>query len=464
MSLPDKFAFVDVETTGTSPNYGRVIELAIYRMENQKIVDRLETLLDPEVGVPNEIISMTGIRREDLESAPTFRSVADEVAEILDGAVFVAHNARFDYAFIRSEFRRLGISFTQPTLCTAKLLRRLRPDLQRHNLDVLIEAYELECEQRHRAGPDAKALADFFQVAPGMHGIGFWDIASEMLKRPSWPANLSHMSPEMLPETPGVYIFKDKDEMPIYVGKSKNIRDRVLGHFLNDGESKELKMAQVVSNIEYIQTAGEMGALILESQLVKKYLPLFNRQLRKSAQMFGAFEKENESGYKSMELRIIDQILPDDIENLIGVFKSKRSAMDTFRKIAQDNKMCPRVLGLETGKGSCFWRQLEQCSGACDGLEPAWKYNAKFVEAVHKLKVKKWPYDGPVTMYEEFQGKQAGWVVDRWCLVKHVSENEEGSQNQIDFEPVFDWDTYKILKKFVLGKSVVHYTQERLNI
>lgn len=155
------FTIVDVETTGGSPFFNRVIEIGLLRVEKGEVVERYQTLLNPEMPIPEFITKMTGITQEEVDAAPTFAELADEILAKFEDAIFVAHNSQFDYGFLKEEFRRLGYGFTMPQLCTVKLSRALYKEHKRHNLSIIIERYGFECENRHRAFDDAKVLWDF---------------------------------------------------------------------------------------------------------------------------------------------------------------------------------------------------------------------------------------------------------------------------------------------------------------
>ena len=156
-------SFVDVETNGGFGDESRVIEIGIVRVEQNKIVKKFNRLVDPGSQIPYFIEKLTGISNQDFDSAPTFRQISDEVSAILEGSIFVAHSAAFDYGMISNDFKRIGEVFDYPTICTAKLSRALYPDFKRHNLDEIISRHELKVTNRHRAFDDAKALWDFYK-------------------------------------------------------------------------------------------------------------------------------------------------------------------------------------------------------------------------------------------------------------------------------------------------------------
>ena len=195
--------------------------------------------------------------------------------ERLEGCVFVAHNARFDYGFLKNEFKRCDKTFRAPVLCTVKLSRNLFPQHRRHNLDSIMNRHGLQCSARHRAMGDAKVLFDFMKILyDTLEPEQVDEVIKKLLKRPSLPTGISEEEIDLLPDSPGVYLFYDKRGTPIYIGKGKNIRSRVLSHFSGDYRAaKEMKISQNLASIDHIKTAGELGALLEEAKLIKK---LFN--------------------------------------------------------------------------------------------------------------------------------------------------------------------------------------------
>lgn len=163
MLLEKNFTIVDVETTGGSPFFNRVIEIGLLRVEKGEVVERYQTLVNPGMPIPEFITKMTGISDDAVVAAPTFETLADEILSKFEDSIFVAHNSQFDYGFLKEEFRRLGYGFNLPQLCTVRLSRSLYKEHKHHNLTAIIERYNFECENRHRAFDDAKVLWDFLQ-------------------------------------------------------------------------------------------------------------------------------------------------------------------------------------------------------------------------------------------------------------------------------------------------------------
>ncbi len=149
------FVCIDTETTGLKPDRDRLIEVGLVRIQDGVEVDRFQTLLQPGISLPSIITDITGITDDDLIGAPSFEDVAEEIASFLDGALFVAHNAEFDYGFLKYEFARAGIDLSLSRLCTVRLSRMLYPEHRRHDLSSIIERYDFPIENRHRAFDDA---------------------------------------------------------------------------------------------------------------------------------------------------------------------------------------------------------------------------------------------------------------------------------------------------------------------
>ncbi len=277
--LDAPLAIVDLETTGTRPGIDRVTEIAVLEVDGFALTAKWSTLVNPGVGIPPEIQALTGITREMVEVAPRFAELAEELYAQLAGRVFVAHNARFDYAFLRREFERAGLKFHARTVCSVKLARRLYPGM-RHDLDSLIERHGLDCRARHRALGDAEALWQFLRLAAREHGEEILAVAARQVARqPALPPHIDRAAVDAIPEAPGVYLFYGEAAPPLYIGESRSMRCRVLQHFCSPAA-----WTQQVRRVEWQRTAGELGARLREASLVKQLDPVFNRHLRRPRQ------------------------------------------------------------------------------------------------------------------------------------------------------------------------------------
>lgn len=440
--LPSKIAFVDIETTGTSFYRDRIIEVGVLRVENNKLVDTYKTLVNPETHLPEQITAITGITTNNLDSAPTFSGVRKHLEAILGNCVFAAHNARFDYGFIKTEFRRDGSLFKAKNLCTVKLSRNLFPEYPRHGLDMLIERFGFAVAKRHRAFDDAEVLWKFYQLMQKtIPKARFAETVAKVLKKPSLPIGLSEETLDNLPESPGVYIFYGEQGMPLYVGKSINVHDRVMSHFSNDTRiGKEMKLSQQARSIEVVETAGELGALFKESQLIKDLQPLYNRQLRFARKLTVLLPKAGK--YNSLSVEEVDQIAnPSEI---LGIFKSPLQAKQFLITICKDHHLCEKILGLEKGSGACFAYRLGKCAGACIDQEKPVLYNGRFTIAFTKSKLRRWPFDGPIAIKEANLDSTERHIIDNWCYLG----TQKNDTDEISTEIKFDLDTYKILSRY----------------
>lgn len=459
--LPQKLVFIDTETTGLSVSHDRIIEIGIVRVENGRIVAEYQSLINPQTYLSPFITSITHITDADLASAPTFYEIRKDIYALLEGAVFVAHNVRFDYGFLKNEFKRTDMQFSAKHFCTAKLSRELFPHHRHHNLDSIIERFGLTFERRHRAFDDAKILWDFYQKL--LQTVDLQTLEKSImrgLRRPSLPLKMSEDLLDSLPESPGVYIFYGENHVPLYVGKSINIKERVLSHFASDHAiAKEMHLSRQVENIEAIQTAGELGALLRESQLIKQLQPLYNRKLRSSRRLIVLKRRLNKSGYEEHFLEELLTISPDETEDIVGVFRSKKQAKDFLYTLVKEYSLCEKLIGLEKTASGCFAYRLGNCKGACMDSENPLVYNARCIIAFSKNKIKPWPFPGPILLSEKEDATKTedAFYIDKWCLLGKQTIKDGQADFFEDKDYRFDMDTYKILVQF-LKKEYKQYS------
>jgi DNA polymerase III subunit epsilon len=446
--FPDPVAFVDLETTGMTAGVDRVTEVGIVRVDAGHVTE-WSSLVNPGCSIPAAIQSLTGITNAMVAQAPRFSGVAAEITSRTADCVFVAHNARFDYGFLKHEFGRLGQSFTARVLCTVKLSRRLFADMPRHSLDHLVERHHLPSRDRHRALGDARILWEFVQVLYRDRSVDEIDAAvARILRAPSLPPHLAAGALDSIPESPGVYRFYGLNPMPLYVGKSINLRERVAAHFSSDYRSaNDLRLSAEVVRIEFEETAGELGALLRESQLVKRLFPACNRRLRQRRDQVALSITAEPAAPRYVPAEMID---PSKLQDLYGPFASRRAARETLRDIAADAGLCLRLLGLEQRQGPCFARQIRKCAGACVGVEEAQVHHGRFCRALAPYALRPWPYEGIVSVQEtSLTGERTDIHLLRdWCWLGTASD-EGALQALLDAPPraAFDLDIYRLLCK-----------------
>jgi len=448
MSMNGPLAIVDVETTGSDPATDRVTEIALLEVSGLALTGQWSTLINPGGAIPGAIQALTGISQEMVERAPRFEQIAGELYERLAGRVFVAHNARFDYGFLRREFERAGLKYLAKTLCTVRLSRRLYPGEERHDLDSLIARHGFECEARHRAGPDARVLWQFLCAATEEHGAEVLEVAARQVARqPTLPPHLESGAIDAIPDAPGVYLFYDEGAAPLYIGKSRAMRSRVLQHFIATSS-----WTPRVRRIEWQRTAGELGALLREAALVKVLDPVYNRQLRRPGQLCGfAFDG------RRLRLARGEEIDAETLPCVYGLWRSRRAAMQALREAADEHRLCLQTLGFDVKKqGACLRHQMGRCAGVCAGKENAHVHLARVATALAGLKSAEWPHRGPLGVIEHDQRRDATevHVLDQWCYLGTASCDSEVAELLEARRPRFDYDHYRILARH-LGKRGV---------
>jgi DNA polymerase-3 subunit epsilon len=446
-------AFVDLETTGTAAARDAITEVAIVRVDDRgddapPSIDEWSTLVDPGVPIPPAIQALTGITDAMVRAAPTFSSVARDVAERTAGALFVAHNARFDYGFLKHAFARLERTFSARVLCTVKLSRRLYPDRDGHGLDQLIARHAIDVSARHRALADARALWGFVQALYREHPRDAIDSAvRRAMKTPSLPPQLAADAIETLPEAPGVYRFYGLNALPLYIGKAKNLRERVGAHFSSDYRgATDLRLSAEIRRIEYEETAGEIGALLRESALVKSLLPSHNHALRRKADA-GVLELAGEPGPPPRFVAAA-AIEPAMLAGTYGPFPSRRAAREALRSLAAEHALCWVMLGLERRQGPCFARQLRRCAGCCVGAETPASHDRRLRDALAPLAIPCWPAPGVAVAREAAAlGPRVDVHVLRdWCWLGTArDESELAALLEAPPRPVFDADIARLL-------------------
>jgi len=457
MDAADTLAFVDLETTGGNPAYDRITEVGIVRMRNGELLEEWSSLVNPECPISPYIEAFTGISSEMVADAPRFADLASTVYEKLKGAVFVAHNARFDQGFLRSEFRRLGMTYSAAALCTVKLSRSLFPEHARHNLDAVIERHGLNCSARHRALGDAKVLHDLWlKLTREVPEAAFSAAAAHaVLAVPKLPAQLPPGLDDELPDAPGVYRFYGEDGVLLYIGRSNSLRSKILSQLSSPrAGSREHALAAQVRRVDWVQTAGELGAMLLESEWIKSQQPRYNRHPRSNAESV-TLRQPDASG--RVRIQRIDMLEPEDLAQSFGVFHSDNDARKALTDIARARQLCLKVLGLEASEGSCFALQVGKCRGACTGKEPLILHSMRLQLALSALKIKSWPFPGRIALRERAvggfssDGTRGGefHVLDHWMYLGSARTEEElAALSTRRAYAAFDVDVYKILLRY----------------
>lgn len=298
-----KYAIVDIETTGGFFKRDRITEIAIVLHDGNKIINQFSSLVNPERSIPPQITRITGISNEMVQDAPKFYEIAKDIVKLLEGTIFVAHNVRFDYTFIKNEFKSLGYTFTKRQLCTVKLSRKAFPGLQSYSLGNLIRHFDMKVEARHRALDDTLATTELFE-----HIINSFDekdalkiFINQGIKEAQLPKGIHIDQLHNLPEEPGVYYFINEHNRVVYIGKAKNIKQRVFQHF-NKVTEKSAKLHQQVKEISFELTGNELVALLHEAHEIKLRHPEINKALKRTEFPYFLGIYQNELEYKQLEI------------------------------------------------------------------------------------------------------------------------------------------------------------------
>lgn len=445
--LAGPIACVDLETTGGHAGRDRVIEAGIVLLEEGVVSGEYATLVNPGVRIPHAIQQFTGISEAMVADAPPFAEIADELQGRLAGRLFVAHNVRFDYGFLRAEFGRLGRRFRAPVLCTVRLSRALTPAARGHNLDAVIARHGLRCDARHRALGDARVLADFLGIARARWPAAeLAAIIARLATAPRLPPQLDPALAAELPEGPGVYLFYGEGDALLYVGKSNQLASRVLAHFADPRARHGQELAQLVRRVEWRETAGEFGALLAEARLIRERRPLLNRRLR-AALEYWTIRLGADAGGPAAEIVAFDPAGAPGDE--YGMFRRSGDARRALEGLVREHQLCAKRLGLETGAGSCLAFQLERCRGACAGREPPAVHALRARMALAGLRRREWPFPGRIGIRErDWRGLEEIHVFDRWCHLGSAGDTGELDAlagRDLHFEP----DVYRILLGFL---------------
>ncbi len=438
-------AFVDLETTGATATTDRITEIGIVTVDADGRVEEWQQLVNPETRIPPFIEQLTGISDALVAGAPPFAEIANEVLSRLEGRLFIAHNARFDYGFLQNAFKRLGLPFRAPMLCTVKLSRTLFPEHKRHNLDSLAERHGLLVDGRHRALADARLIHQFWQRIHEFPGPAAVAAAIDRIEpRPTLPAGLDAAAVEDLPDTPGVYLFYGENALPLYIGKAKNLRRRVLAHFAADHASaREMALAQQVRRVDWQETAGEIESLLREAALVKSLSPSHNRQLRASEEVCSWTLEDAGEGWLRPRLLGAGELDFSQPLACYGLFKHAREARKALSALADKHQLCTRLLGLDPASPGkpCFGHPLGKCRGACVGKEAPTRHSLRLVSALTGLKLLAWPFPGPALLRE---GERVH-VIDGWRHLGSARVDEEIHAHLEAPRAPFDPDIYRIL-------------------
>lgn len=375
------FAVIDVETTGGGINGNRLTEICVVLLRGSKVIDKFTSLINPEKEIPRQITGLTGIDDAMVADAPKFYEVAKKVEEITRDAIFVAHNVNFDYNVLRNEFRELGFEYARRKLCTVRLSRKLVPGLFSYSLGRLCDSINIPISNRHRAEGDTDATVILFQRLLSLDDD--YRVINSFLHARSRQATLPpHIDADQihnLPESAGIYLFKDRQQKVIYAGKAIDIKKRVVSHFY-DRMSKEYELGQETFYIDHETTGSELVALLLEAECIRKYYPRFNRAQKRPGPVYQIISYTNQRGILQLALEKTTRS-----RESIGTFYSRALAQEKLEFLCREFRLCPKYCSLQSNVDECSHHNILCCEGICSGQEQAEVYNNKVMAAITSL-------------------------------------------------------------------------------
>ena len=370
------YAILDIETTGGKYNEEGITEIAIYRFDGHKIVDQFFSLVNPERDIQSFVVNLTGINNEMLQNAPKFHEVAKRIIEITKGCTIVAHNAQFDNRILTTEFDRLGYSFDKNFLCTVELSKKLIPNLASYSLGKLMRSLGIPISDRHRAQGDAKATLMLFKIL--LEKDTSKKIIQETVKKDP-KRQLEPKLIDIIESTPsiiGVYYIHKKNGSIIYIGKSKNIKKRLLQHFTNDNR-KSKKIQLEVDSVTYEETGNDLIAQLKESEEIKQNKPIFNHALKRTLYEYQLSSFKDTNGYINLKIE-----KADEGKNAIITFSNYQQAKMFLFKITEEFRLCQKLNGIHKTTSNCFLFSIKQCNGACIGDESPQVYNKRLLDFI----------------------------------------------------------------------------------
>lgn len=314
------YAVLDIETTGGKFNEEGITDIAIFRYDGHRIVDQFQSLVNPEREIQPYVARLTGITPKMVKTAPKFPQLAKRIIEITDGAILVAHNARFDYRMLRTEFKRLGYDYERKSLCTVDLAEALLPEAEEYKLGKLVKSMGIAVAKRHRAEGDALATLELFKVLLQK------DTAKQIIKNKMRDASLGELSKRQVdlvlevPDDTGVYYLHNKYGEIIYIGYGKQLKKEVNRHFTNNSKVG-LRIQKATRSVSYELTGSLLVAMLKAMEEETRNKPEFNKKLNGKSELKG---ETSGNGFLGKDILILDK----------GRSENERSAI-----LIQDGKL-----------------------------------------------------------------------------------------------------------------------------
>lgn len=443
------YTIIDVETTGQS---NRMTEISVFKFDGHQVVDEFTTLINPEAFIPQHITALTGIDESMVADAPTFSEVAQDILDITENTIFVAHNVNFDYNVIQGEFKRIGQEFTRKKLCTVRLSRKLIPGHRSYSLGKICKTLNINLVDRHRARGDAEATVILFKLLlqhPKAEGV-FKEFLNKNSRESTLPPNLPKEKFEALPSTAGIYYFKNKKGKVIYVGKAINIKKRVLSHFYSKTK-KSVDMVRETGDIDFESSGSELIALLMEDAAIKHHFPMYNKVAKRAIQSFSIFSYEDRKGVLHLASNKT-KLVPNPIITLFNI----RDVRAYLGRICKQFNLCPKYCHLQESVSECSHYSIKNCNGICRDEESVESYNNRVLEAIHSMSNQKddiiLKEKGRNTNEEAFVMIKDGEYLGYGFVSKDEQINHIDDLNTFLIPQKNSMDIQKILRPILIGR------------
>ena len=439
MHTRNRLAFVDVETTGLSPTENRIAEIGVVTVDGDHI-ERWTTMV--RTPSRHDLSSATVPEGGVGDDAPSFCDIAAALAQRLSGRLLIAHNARFDHAFLRAEFDRLGAVFDPEVLCSVMLSRKLYPHLEHHDLDSLIEIHGLRVETRHRALPDADLVWQLWQAIGREHDEDIIGEAIEtLLAGPVLPPTLDPALVGRLPQSPGAYVLHGEDNRPLLVGAAGNLKLHVLNYFrIDQATDKAIEYSHRISDITWRATRGMLGAQ-LHAAALDGVLFAPRSAKRQTSAFTWRFSPE---AIPSVRVHPLSDCRSQALTESFGIFPTERKAGNALVRLAARQRLCHCLLGISSSaKRECEACPVDRPGEGCSDRIDRKKQLMRLFNALEPLRVPAWPHPGPIGVRE----RSDVHVVDRWQFLG-TAQNESDLYALLENQSwAFDRRVYRLLNR-----------------
>ncbi|MEX2274525.1 MAG: DEDD exonuclease domain-containing protein [Actinomycetota bacterium] len=363
------FCVIDLETTGGSPSQSAITEIGAVKMCGGERLGTFHTFVDPLRPIPRSITYLTGISDGDVAGSPPIDAVLPSLVEFLEHTVPVAHNARFDVAFLDAALVELDYPpLPAPTVCTARLARRIVwPDVPNVKLQTLAQYFRTSVRPKHRALEDAQATAEVLHGLLGLGarlGIATLGDLHEVVRARGRPNFGKIALAEHLPNGPGVYVFRGRDGAALYVGKSKDLRRRVRSYFYGDSRKKIEQLLSHVASVEGIVCSTELEALVVEARLIRRHEPRFNRR-GKAWRRYAYLRIDPSEAWP--RLKIARETTGPGV--FLGPFSNRAQAVLAKEALEEafPIRRCTKAMRATTRFAPCALADIGRCLAPCDG-------------------------------------------------------------------------------------------------